>query len=89
VDSATKKLAGKAIETQTTQVFKSISAILAAAGAGLSSVVRTTVFLKSMDDFAKMNGIYESNKPARSTVQVSKQPLESLVEIECVATLEN
>ncbi len=92
VDPATKKLAGETIETQTTQVFKNISAVLAAAGTSLSSVVKTTVFLKSMDDFTKMNGIYESNfsshKPARSTVQVAKLPLDSLIEIECVATTE-
>ena len=92
VDPATKKLAGETIEAQTSQVFKNISAVLAAAGTGLSSVVKTTVFLKSMDDFAKMNGLYESNfglhKPARSTVQVAKLPLDALIEIECVAVLE-
>ena len=92
VDPATKKLAGETIEIQTNQAFKNIAAVLAAAGSGLSSVVKTTVFLKSMDDFAKMNGQYESNfgshKPARSTVQVAKLPLDGLVEIECVAVLE-
>ena len=92
VDPATKKLAGETIETQTTQVFKNISAVLAAARTGLYSVVKVTVFLKSMDDFAKMNALYESNfgshKPARSTVQVAKLPLDALVEIECVAVLE-
>lgn len=92
VDPATKKLAGETIEIQTNQVFRNITAVLAVAGTGLSSVVKTSVFLKSMDDFAKMNGIYESNfgshKPARSTVQVAKLPLDALVEIECVAVLE-
>ena len=92
VDPATKKLAGETIEIQTNQAFKNIAAVLAAAGSGLSSVVKTTVFLKSMDDFAKMNGQYESNfgshRPARSTVQVAKLPLDGLVEIECVAVLE-
>ncbi len=92
VDPATKKLAGETIESQTSQAFKNIAAVLAAAGTGLSSVVKTTVFLKSMDDFAKMNALYESNfgshKPARSTVQVAKLPLDGLVEIECVAVLE-
>ena len=89
---ATKKLAGETIESQTTQVFKNIAAVLAAAGTGLSSVVKTTVFLKSMDDFAKMNALYESNfgshKPARSTVQVAKLPLDALIEIECIAEVE-
>ncbi len=92
VDPSTKKLAGETIEIQTSQVFKNIAAVLAAAGAGLSSVVKTTVFLKSMDDFTKMNGIYESNfgphKPARSTVQVAKLPLDAMIEIECVAVIE-
>ena len=92
VDPANKKLAGETIESQTNQVFRNITAVLAAAGPGLSSVVKTTVFLKSMDDFAKMNGLYESNfgshKPARSTVQVAKLPLDALVEIECIAEIE-
>ena len=92
VDPATKKLAGETIEIQTNQAFKNIAAVLAAAGSGLSSVVKTTVFLKFMEDFAKMNGQYESNfgshRPARSTVQVAKLPLDGLVEIECVAVLE-
>ena len=61
VEPATKKLAGETIESQTTQAFRNIAAVLAAAGTGLSSVVKTTVFLKSMDDFAKMNVQYESN----------------------------
>ena len=89
VNPATKKLAGETIESQTNQVFKNISAVLAAAGTDLSSVVKTTVFLKSMEDFPKMNELYESNfgshKPARSTVQVAKLPLDGLIEIECVA----
>jgi len=92
VSPVTKKLAGETIESQTNQIFKNISAVLAAAGIGLSSVVKTTVFLKSMDDFAKMNGLYElnfgSHKPARSTVQVAKLPLDALIEIECVAVIE-
>lgn len=92
VDPVTKKLAGETVEIQARQVFKNITAVLGAAGADLSSVVKTTVFLKSMDDFTKMNEIYESNfgshKPARSTVQVAKLPLDALIEIECVATIE-
>ena len=92
VDPATKILAGETIESQTNQVFKNISAVLAAAGTDLSSVVKTTVFLKNMEDFTKMNELYESNfgshKPARSTVQVAKLPLDALIEIECVAVVE-
>lgn len=92
VDPATKILAGETIESQTNQVFKNIVAVLAAAGTDLSSVVKTTVFLKSMDDFSRMNKLYESNfgphKPARSTIQVAKLPLDALIEIECVAVVE-
>ena len=92
VDPATKKLAGDTIESQTNQVFKNITAVLAAAGVDLSAIVKTTVFLKSMEDFTKMNGLYElnfgSHKPARSTVQVAKLPLDALIEIECVAVAE-
>jgi len=91
VDPTTKKLAGETIEIQTNQVFKNMSVVLDASGTDLSSVVKTTVFLKSLDDFAKMNELYEANfglhKPARSTIQVAKLPLDALVEIECVAVV--
>ena len=91
VDPATKKLAGETIEIQTNQVFKNMSVVLDASGTDLSSVVKTTVFLKNLDDFAKMNEFYEANfglhKPARSTIQVAKLPLDALVEIECVAVV--
>ena len=92
VNPATRKLVDETIEKQTNQVFKNISAILAAAGTDLSAVVKTTVFLKSMDDFSTMNELYEANfgshKSARSTVQVAKLPLDALIEIECVAVAE-
>jgi 2-iminobutanoate/2-iminopropanoate deaminase len=91
LDPATKKLAGDTIESQTEQVFKNITAVLSAAGSDLSHVVKTTVFLKTMDDFPKMNALYEkafgSHKPARSTVQAAKLPLDGLVEIECIAEI--
>lgn len=93
VDPATKNLVGETVESQTNQIFKNIIAVLVAAGTDLYSVVKTTVFLKSMDDFTKMNSLYEANfgshKPARSTIQVAKLPLDALVEIECVAVVEN
>ncbi len=92
VNHATKKLVDETIENQTNQVFKNISAVLAAAGTDLSAVVKTTVFLKSMNDFSKMNELYEANfgshKPARSTVQVAKLPMDAMIEIECVAVVE-
>ncbi len=91
MDPSTGKLAGKMIESQVNQIFFNIIAVLSAAGTDLSSVVKTTVFLKNMDDFAKMNELYRSNfglhKPARSTIQVAKLPLDALVEIECVAVV--
>lgn len=91
VDPNTKKLAGTTIESQTNQVFKNIAAVLAAAGTNLSSVVKTTVFMKNLDDFTEMNALYEANfgshKPARSTIQVAKLPLDALIEIECAAVI--
>jgi 2-iminobutanoate/2-iminopropanoate deaminase len=77
------------IEAQTRQVLENVKAVLAAAGSSLDNVVKTTVFLQSMNDFAAMNTIYAeyftSNPPARSTVEVAKLPRGALVEIETVA----
>ncbi|KDQ18191.1 hypothetical protein BOTBODRAFT_29532 [Botryobasidium botryosum FD-172 SS1] len=77
------------IEEQTTQVLKNLKAVVEASGSRLDRVVKTTVFLKSMDDFASLNKIYSeffgTHKPARSTVEVSRLPKDVLVEIECVA----
>lgn len=79
------------IAVQTQQVMTNLSAILAAAGAQLSQVVKTTVFLKNLDDFVAMNAIYAqafgAHTPARSTVQVTKLPRDVLVEIEVIASL--
>jgi 2-iminobutanoate/2-iminopropanoate deaminase len=87
----TMELVGTGIEEQVEQVFANIKAVLKEAGVGMEKVVKTTVFLKNLDDFAKMNTIYEahfgSHKPARSTVEVSRLPRNSLVEIECIASL--
>jgi 2-iminobutanoate/2-iminopropanoate deaminase len=77
------------IKEQTHQVFENLQAVLAAAGASLESVVKTTVFIKSMDDFAALNEVYgeyfSNHKPARSCVEVARLPKDSLVEIEVVA----
>ena len=85
------KVEAQEIETQTEQVFKNMSAILEASGSELKKVVKTTVFLKDMNDFQKMNAVYErlfkGHAPARSTVQVARLPLDVLVEIECIAAL--
>jgi 2-iminobutanoate/2-iminopropanoate deaminase len=79
------------IVAQTEQVFTNLKAIIEAAGADLSKVIKTTVFLKNLDDFVAMNGIYAqafgSHAPARSTVQVAKLPRDVLVEIETIVSL--
>ena len=77
------------ISEQTEQVLANLKAILEAAGSGLDRIVKTTVFLQRLDDFAAMNEVYErhigSEPPARSTVEVAKLPSGALVEIEAVA----
>lgn len=82
-------LAGKTVAEQTTQVFKNLSAVLEAAGSGLNKVIKTTVFLKDMNDFAEVNEIYAAafgdHKPARATVEVARLPKDVKVEIECIA----
>ncbi len=77
------------IAVQTTQVFENLTAVLNEAGSGLDKVVKTTVFLSDMDNFAAMNEVYAKffgeHKPARSTVAVKTLPKNALVEIECIA----
>lgn len=85
----TKNLVEGGIEAQTAQALENVKAVLAASGSGLEKVVKTTVFLANMDDFAAMNGVYAKyfwrNLPARSAVQVARLPLGALVEIETIA----
>jgi 2-iminobutanoate/2-iminopropanoate deaminase len=80
------------IKAQTHQVFQNLKAVLEAAGASLDTVVKTTVFLKNMDDFAAMNEVYSqyfpNHKPARSCVEVARLPKDALVEIEVVALVQ-
>lgn len=89
--TAAGQLAGSDIESQTEQVFDNLAAVLAAAGASLTQVVKTTVFVQDLNDFARLNAVYErrfgSHKPARSTVQVARLPRDVLVEIEVVARI--
>ncbi|PAE36817.1 RidA family protein [Neobacillus sp. YX16] len=77
------------IKEQTHQVFKNLAAVLSAAGASFDTVVKATVFIKSMDDFALINEVYgeyfSTNKPARSCVEVARLPKDALVEIEVIA----
>lgn len=89
IDPATGDFVSDQIAEQTEQVLKNLSEVLAAAGSGLGSVVKTTVFLSDMNDFAEMNEVYgrffSENKPARATVQAARLPLDARVEIECIA----
>lgn len=82
-------LAGDAIEAQATQVFANLKAVLAAADMTFRNVVKTTVFLTDLNDFAPMNALYAelfpSNPPARSCVQVAKLPAGAKIEMEVVA----
>ncbi|GLK70308.1 Rid family detoxifying hydrolase [Ancylobacter dichloromethanicus] len=88
VDLTTGELA-EGIEAQTRASLANLEAVLAAGGASLASVVKTTVFLKNMDDFTAMNAIYATafpgSAPARSTIEVARLPKGALVEIEAIA----
>jgi 2-iminobutanoate/2-iminopropanoate deaminase len=91
LDPKTGEMTGSDIKEQTERVMNNIKGILEAAGSNLHHVVKTTVFLKDMNDFAAMNEIYGRYftvaPPARSTVQVSRLPKDALVEIEVIAAL--
>ena len=91
LDPASGEFAGPDIRQQTERVLENLKGILEAAGASFHHVVKTTVFLKDINDFAAMNEIYAryfaAAPPARSTVQVSRLPKDALVEIELIATL--
>ncbi len=83
------ELVSGGIKEQTVQVFKNLQAVLTEAGASLDTVVKATVFIKNMDDFAELNETYgeffAGHKPARSTVEVARLPKDVLVEIEVIA----
>jgi 2-iminobutanoate/2-iminopropanoate deaminase len=92
LDPATGNIVPGGIAEQTTRVLENLKAVLAAADLSFEHVVKTTVFLKDMKDFAAMNEIYAKSfapegvvAPARSTVQVAALPKDGLVEIECIA----
>ena len=91
VDPATGEVVEATIQAQAQRSLENVKAVLAAAGASLDNVVKTTVFLKDMDDFVEMNRIYKTfftaDCPARSAVQVAKLPKDVLVEIEAIAAL--
>lgn len=85
----TGKLAGESIEAQANQILANLESVLAAAGMTFANVVKTTVFLTDLADFATVNGIYgtkfTSNPPARSCVQVAKLPAGAKMEMELIA----
>ena len=89
IDPSTQQVVAGGVAAQTEQVIKNLSDILKAAGTSLDQVVRSTVFLKSMNDFATMNEVYgkffTSSPPARSTVEVSRLPKDVLVEVDVIA----
>jgi 2-iminobutanoate/2-iminopropanoate deaminase len=89
LDPATMELVGDDASAQTERVMQNLSAILLQAGASLGSVVKTTVFLSDMNDFAAMNEVYGrffgEHRPARSTVQAARLPKDVKVEIEAIA----
>jgi 2-iminobutanoate/2-iminopropanoate deaminase len=91
LEPTTGSLIGGGVVEQTERVLANLSAILAAAGVSWDDVVKTTVFLRSMADFPKMNEVYAQRlgnaRPARSTVEVSGLPRDVLVEIDAVAVL--
>jgi 2-iminobutanoate/2-iminopropanoate deaminase len=92
LDPVTGKLIDGDTKAQTRQVLKNLAAVLVAGGASLKSVVKTTVYLKDMNEFAAMNEAYTeffgSSAPARSTVEVARLPRDARVEIETVAVVE-
>ena len=88
-DPPTGKLVPGDVSVQTERVLKNVEAILTAAGTRLESVVRCTVFLKNMNDFAAMNEVYgrfwKSTPPSRTTVEVARLPKDALIEIDVIA----
>ena len=92
LDPATNQVVEGDIAVQTERVLENIAAVLAAAGSGLDRVLKTTVFLRDMSDFGKMNEVYAryfaAESPARSTVQAARLPRDVSVEIDCIAAVE-
>lgn len=91
LDPSSGKLVEGSVEAQTEQVMKNLAAVLEAAGTTLDSVIKTTIFLKSMDDFPKVNevygGFFKGVPPARSTIEVSRLPKDVAVEVEAIALI--
>jgi len=92
LDPETGKRCGDSIEEQAEQVLRNLEAVLCAAGASWTTVLRVTVYMTELEEFARFNAVYErvlqGAKPARSTVQVSALPLEAKLEIDAIASRE-
>ena len=93
LDARSGELVGEDVQAQTDRTLQNLQAVLTSAGTSLANVVKTTVFLAHMSDFQAMNAIYATYftgvAPARSTVAVAELPRKALVEIECVAFIED
>lgn len=91
IDPHTGEFVSSDVAEQTEQVLKNLTEVLKAAGSDLNGVVKTTVFLADMGDFAAMNEVYgkyfSENKPARATVQAARLPRDARVEIDCIAVV--
>lgn len=91
INPATNTIEATTIEDQTRQAISNLKNVLEAAGTSLANVVKTTVFIKDMNNFAALNGVYAEmfgdTKPARSCVEVARLPKDVKVEIECIASL--
>ena len=90
--STGKFIEDKSIQAQTRRVLENLLAIVSAAGGSADNIVKTTVFLKSMNDFAEMNSVYAeffpSSAPARATVEAARLPRDASIEIDCIAVME-
>jgi 2-iminobutanoate/2-iminopropanoate deaminase len=93
LDPASGQLVGADVQEQTHRVLQNVQAVLTEAGTSLANIVKTTVFLTHMSDFQAMNAVYTTYfsglTPARSTVAVAELPRQALVEIECIALIED
>ncbi|MDJ0781347.1 MAG: Rid family detoxifying hydrolase [Desulfosarcinaceae bacterium] len=91
LDPETMTLVGDSVADQTRQVLTNLATVLAGMGLTLAHVAKTTVFLKNMEDFQEMNRVYaeifDGHRPSRTTIAVKQNPLDALVEIECIAEL--
>jgi 2-iminobutanoate/2-iminopropanoate deaminase len=91
LDPKTGAVVGTDVATQTEQVLRNLEAVLDVTNSGLFQVVKTTVYLQNLEDFAAMNAVYAKHfpidPPARATVQVARLPKDALVEIDCIAII--